>query len=290
MQITNSNDMKTLLLTLTLFGFGNLLAQAPTIAGDTMLCPNTNGTASVTNALIYDSYTWYTKYWFDENPFVAVPGVTGPSFTYDWYTYDQSLIKLVVTLDGNTYESNTIQVDSYAWTGLVVANEDTENVEYNPDADSWLLCPGTTFYLEIFSPYTASIQWYKDDVAIPGANQMVYTISEAGLYHVVAAPQFCPNATSTSLPFNVVIISDCNLGVANRAAAAPVLYPNPVNDMLTIGTSQRPDTIVIYTITGQRVLTAANTNTINVAGLPKGVYIIETTVDSRIGTQKFVKQ
>lgn len=107
--------MKKVLLSLMLFvtctvGFGQ---ANPTLTGDTMLCPWTDGTAAVTNP-IYDSYQWYFKYWFLNDPFVAIEGATQSTFTYDWYTYDQALFYVKTTKDGEAYISDTLQIDSYA--------------------------------------------------------------------------------------------------------------------------------------------------------------------------------
>ncbi|KGO84204.1 hypothetical protein Q763_00210 [Flavobacterium beibuense F44-8] len=200
--------MKKLLLFFLCFIPLLSVAQAPSIEGDTMLCPYTNGTATITNDTEYDTYQWYYKYWFLNDDFVAIDGATQASFTYDWYTYDQSLFKVVVTLDGQTYESNTIQIDSYAWTGLIVSTQTSDDVTFNPDNQAYYICDESTITSSTQSPYTVA-QWYKNDVAIEGATDMSYTITEAGTYHVVAAPEFCPSSTSTSLPIVVMDNPEC---------------------------------------------------------------------------------
>ena len=200
--------MRTTLFSLLFLAFAWMAgAQNPVIEGDTMLCPNTNGTASVTNNTEYDTYQWYSKYWFTEDEFVAIDGATSESFTYDWYTYDQSLFKVVVTLGGQTYESNTIQIDSYAWAGLIVMNETEGNVVFDPD-NGYLLCEGGSITNTIQMPYTI-VQWYKNDEPIEGATGVSYTITEPGIYHAVAAPAFCPASTSTTLPIVVGQNPDC---------------------------------------------------------------------------------
>ena len=174
---------RTLLLIFCFATFANVSAQAPEITGDVMLCPYTDGTATVTNP-IYDSYQWYSKYWFTSDPYVAIAGATGPSFTYDWFTYDQSLFKVVTTLNGTTYESNEIQIDSYAWASFSVGTELNEFVSTDPNNGNLLLCSGASFTASIFMPYDFGIQWYKNGVPISGANEMDYVITGPGLYHV----------------------------------------------------------------------------------------------------------
>src|SRR5690606_27447691 len=98
----------------TMANCGGNPIQSPVIAGDVVLCPNTARTATVTTGITYDSYQRYYKYWFLEDDFEAIEGATSDSFTYDWFTYEQAIVKVVVTLDGVTYESNSTQRDSYS--------------------------------------------------------------------------------------------------------------------------------------------------------------------------------
>lgn len=196
-----------LLFTLCFTTAFSAMAQAPVIEGDVMLCPYTNGTATVTNDVTYTTYQWYSKYWFTDDPFVAIPNATSASFTYDWMTYDQSLLKLVVTLNGVEYESNQIQIDSHQWASLLVSTTTSGNV-VRGEYPIYLMCEGGTLTNTVLSPYT-NAQWYRDGVAIEGATNLSYTITEPGTYHVVAGVDVCPDATSTSLPTVVQANPDC---------------------------------------------------------------------------------
>jgi hypothetical protein len=216
-QLKTFKNMRTKLLLLFMLLFLRVSAQSPIIEGDTMMCPFTDGTVSVTGSTVYDSYQWYYKYWFLPGDFVAIDGATSDTFTYDWYTYDQSLFKVVVTLDGVTYESNTIQIDSYAWTGMTVMTELNDSVTFDPNTEGYLLCNGGSFDLTVNSPYDV-VFWYKDGELIDGATSSTYTITEAGEYYAVAAPSFCPDNTSTSLPF-IVSMTECS----ETPVVAPVI-------------------------------------------------------------------
>lgn len=227
---------RTLLLIFCFATFTRMSAQAPEITGDVLLCPWTDGTATVTNP-IYDTYQWYSKYWFTSDPYVAISGATESSFTYDWYTYDQSLFKVVVTLNGTTYESNEIQIDSYAWTSLNVGTELNEFVTTDPNNGNLLLCSGASFRASIFMPYDFGIQWYKNGIPISGANEMEYLITGPGVYHVEAAPSFCPDSVSSNEPLPIVVEEDtsCGLGTDNpNLNNTFILYPNPANDYLLL--------------------------------------------------------
>jgi hypothetical protein len=284
--------MKIKLLMLLIFiGTYNGFSQTPTIQGDLLLCPNTNGTAFITTDQVYDSYTWYFKYWFVEDPFEAIPGAEDPSFTYDWNTYDQALLKVVVTLDGNTYESNTIQIDSYAWLPITTGFENVPNVSIGDNGDV-LLCEGTGFVLNVYNPYTI-VQWYKDGQPIPGADEMQLHINEPGSYYAVAAPAFCPLSSATSLPTVVLIDTNCELGIddpdANRKLS---LYPNPVRDVLHFSGSQKPEAVAIYNMAGQAVFTGklSGAQTMSVSSLPSGIYIVKAISNGTSVISKFVKE
>jgi hypothetical protein len=289
---------RILLFTFLLAGMG-VKAQAPTIAGDTMLCPWTDGTAGIVENTAYDSYQWYFKYWFLEDDFQPIDGADGPSFTYDWYTYDQAVFKVVVTQGDNTFESNTIQIDSWAWSGMTVIGEmgDPENVFFNPDTQSFELCEGTTYPNTVNSPYTANIQWYKDDVAIDGATSATYEIHEAGTYYVRASPAMCPDQEENvgqSMPIVVTMRADCTMGTKNPAAGIVALYPNPVHDVLTL--ELLPDSnfseYVVIDVTGKILLNGKINDfpAINVAALATGTYLLKLNGDGGQATKKFIKQ
>lgn len=274
-------------------------AQAPVIEGDVMMCPWTNGTATITSTETYDSYQWYYKYWFLSDDYVAIEGATETSFTYDWYTYDQALLKVVVTTSGGeTLESNAIQIDSWNWTGMTVMGEmgDPANVFFDPDQEVFMVCEGTTFPNTVNSPYTANIQWFKDDEPIPDATSATYEISASGTYYVRASPGMCPDQpenSATSLPIVVVMKGDCNMGTHTPSAANVALYPNPAASVINLQFSNTADfsNYTVLDITGKTLLsgTLAN-NAINVSMLAEGPYILKLEGSNQQVTKKFIKK
>ncbi len=288
---------KTLLLILCFIGFGTVSAQAPQINGDLMLCPYTNGTATVTNPT-FDTYQWYYKFWFTQDAYVAIPGATQATFTYDWYTYDQSLFKVVATVGGNTYESNIIQIDSYAWVGFTVGTEMNEFVTMDPNNGNMLLCPGGSFTASIFMPYNYNIQWYKNGSPIDGANQMEYEISGPGSYHVVAAPSFCPNSTSNNetLPIVVEVDTNCTLGTNPTEREDFTIYPNPVKQTLffNLANNTQFNKYRIIDASGKvleenSLITGQNTAAINVSNLSEGFYLIQLQGENQSTVKRFIK-
>lgn len=77
-------------------------AQEPSIEGDTMLCPNGEGTAYITTDMAYDSYQWQVKP-YGAPDYEDIEGETGTSFTYDAYTYSVTNIRLRLHLMGTHF-------------------------------------------------------------------------------------------------------------------------------------------------------------------------------------------
>lgn len=272
----------------------NVFSQAPVIEGDLLLCPWTDGTASVTNQT-YDTYQWYSKFWFTEDEFVAIDGATSSTFTYDWYTYDQSLFKVVAIINGTSYESNTIQIDSWNWTSIFTQFELNEYATSDTNSDSILLCDGGSFDISINNPpFNASIQWFKDGEVIVGATESTYTITEPGNYVVSAAPSFCPNNTSTSFGLNVIANNDCNLGIDNPNQGSSVVYPNPATGVINFNSNLGDfEKYNIVDMMGKTILKGKITDiqtTISIESLANGIYILELVGQNHIASHKIIKQ
>ncbi len=67
------------------------------------------------------------------------------------------------------------------------------------------------------------------------------------------------------------------------------LYPNPVNDILNIDTKEEILSVEVFALQGQKVMTSKE-NTINVAELPAGIYLVRIEdVNNNIATKKIIK-
>jgi hypothetical protein len=291
--------MKRILLIILGCIFTTASAQTPQIEGDLMLCPWTDGTSSVVNDQVYDSYQWYYKFWFTSDDFEPIDGATEASFTYDWYNYDQSLFKVVVTLDGETYESNTIQIDSYAWTGFFVGTEMDEEVIFDPNTESYQMCLGNTITASIFMPYSYGIQWFRNGEAIEGANEMSYIITEPGEYYVVAAPEFCPDSTSDNetMPIVVTFNPNCELNIEQPQETAKIsLFPNPTQNSLTIDFGNLTDisSYQIFDATGKIIMKdklplGINVTTLDLTTISNGLYFLHLQGVTTNFVNKFIK-
>lgn len=68
------------------------------------------------------------------------------------------------------------------------------------------------------------------------------------------------------------------------------VYPNPAIDYITISSTQLPLQVTVFDILGNIVLTATNTQTLDVSVLPQAVYTIQIKSAASIETLPFVKQ
>ena len=66
------------------------------------------------------------------------------------------------------------------------------------------------------------------------------------------------------------------------------IYPNPVENLLTINSQETIENVIIYAITGQKI-SHQKTNTINTAHLEKGVYFIEVFANNKQSIKRFIK-
>lgn len=87
-------------------------------------------------------------------------------------------------------------------------------------------------------------------------------------------------ATNSNVPTQVTCAD--NLAVSNAAISQLVIYPNPAKDVVYIKTAQKTDEVKIYSLTGALVNVSKVVNqTINVAQLPAGTYILKTENDAK---------
>ncbi|RYJ44240.1 Por secretion system C-terminal sorting domain containing protein [Flavobacterium beibuense] len=270
-------------------------AQNPVIEGDTKLCPNSNGTATITGSEVYDTYQWYFRNWPSQGDYTAIAGATLPSFTYDWYTYSVTELKVKVTKDGQEFESNALLIDSWDWTGLSVIHSPSEHVVFDPDLGGYLLCPGDTIGNSINEPFTVA-QWYKDGLPIQGASATSYEITEPGDYLVMAAPYMCPENFSPSLVIHVLENPDCIVAGINdpKGMGGILLYPNPTRDILTMTIPQGiTGNYLIYDLTGKELLKGtlnADTTAVDISGLRSGSYLVRLTGENGSAVRMVIRE
>ena len=94
--------------------------------------------------------------------------------------------------------------------------------------------------------------------------------------NIDAANTFSENCATAS-------VDDLNLTDFN-------IYPNPVNEYLTIATNEDVKEVIIYNMQGAEVFTS-KTKALNTSMLTSGLYLIKViTKDNKVGVKRFVKK
>jgi hypothetical protein len=213
--------MKTLLLTFLLlvlahFSKSQCNFNASLLPQSVILCPNETAQLSLnTDAANIESIVWYKWLGFGNFQPEVIPGFANQeqvelnTFEHSGYYFFAS-----VTANGCTKNSDTILVDGYLFLPPVVAHGGTAQLTQN----GWEVACGQTATLELMMPYTQSITWFRNGVAIPGETGSVLNIIETGSYTVQGAPELCPALlTPLGLELEYTVLPDPDVTVSVTA-------------------------------------------------------------------------
>lgn len=154
----------------------------PTITpNQVILCPNST---QLLSTQAYDSWQWYKDG-------VAIDGATQQTYTTSGID-GGSEITVACSLNGCTEMSPGVLIDDWMFLLPYVIHGGDEPYSMGLEGEL-VFCEGDTLELTMGQPYTESIQWTNNGVAIPGATQPTLIVTEAGGYSVSGAPSVCPN-------------------------------------------------------------------------------------------------
>ena len=138
------------------------------------------------------------------------------------------------------------------------------------------------------SSHTGNLQWYLGGEPIPGATGQFYQATETGFYSVALTNS---NGCSTMSALESVNLT----GTAEHDNTQLQVYPNPVQDVLTIAHTQFQTEVIIrlFSSDGKLVMehhTAPdNTIQLDVQSLSKGIYMMQVLHEEQPYHQKIVK-
>ncbi len=145
-------------------------------------------------------------------------------------------------------------------------------------------------------PDAAIYQWFRDGIAIPGANDNNYLPSEPGAYFLVA--EFGTGVGACASTSNVVIFPEVVAAESGDLSNAMQISPNPGDTQIRfkLESPLRGDyTWRILDLHGQVILEERGKksafdweNTILVENLPQGIYLLEILMDGKRGAQKIM--
>lgn len=243
------------------------------VSPDTVICAGTSltFTAAPTNGGTNPVYQWYRN----GSP---VSGATqNPYSGTGWQNNDVISCEMTSTAtcpipDKDTSDGITIHVTP--------VTTPTVSISANP---------GTTISQGTMVTFTATAtnigtstayQWYLNSSAISGAVNSTYmsnTLADMDLVTVTAySNDSCSNPDSaTSNVLTLTVTSSVDNIAANNSIR---VYPNPVNDKLTIVSGSRIESVEILNLYGQKLIVqegTGKTEVVNMSSLVPGIYIIK---------------
>jgi hypothetical protein len=92
------------------------------------------------------------------------------------------------------------------------------------------------------------------------------------------------------IELNSGINAACSVLAVNKYTLSEVkVTPNPTSGFVTIAFDFTIDKIEVYTILGAKISTVLNLKTVDLSGLPSGVYLLKIFVNGEMQTKKVIK-
>ena len=92
---------------------------------------------------------------------------------------------------------------------------------------------------------------------------------------------------------NIYLHKNTVLGTSNFDAAQISMYPNPATTNFTIQAKQEMETVSVYNLLGQEVISKfpnSKEAAIDVSSLQVGIYIIRTSINGNVSASRFIKE
>ncbi|MGB5942298.1 MAG: T9SS type A sorting domain-containing protein [Leeuwenhoekiella sp.] len=143
----------------------------------------------------------------------------------------------------------------------------------------------------------STYKWFKDNVAITGAEQSTYTINnlsgeDSGTYYAEITNSRLPGLIYRRA--DIVLVVDETLGTITQDDRKLMIYPNPVSDVFTVkGLENKTVAFTLYDISGKQVkqfsMKGAHQAPIDVSHLAQGVYFLTIATKQATERIKFIK-
>lgn len=263
--------------------------------GDSVIIPVDASATWMGGMLVFDNtpeqgYLWYSDWGIDDikterhtdtNTVVLFPNYNVYSATDAyWANGDQGnkiMQGMSYVLDDTLLGQNitfTGQVTSYTISSGYTVYAFTKTLDANWGLLNESIAPITS---------TGTFAVTSDSDNYPGAAHVQYGFSVRGLN---ANPAFMEQLGN-------VVIGALPAATAQFDKNSIKVYPNPASNVLNITAQDIVSNIQVYNVMGQQVisLTPNNVNSaVNVSALTAGVYMVNTTVNGKTTTTKFIKQ
>jgi PKD repeat protein len=249
-----------------------------------------------------------------------VPGSTNTYVTTGWDGTNQGNMRMGVTysfdggatwitdadINGTGLTCSSWLNDSTGWVGGFNSGTGDGIFKYNgvllpPQApvanfmtpDTLIVVGGTATFTNLSTGNPTSYLW-----AFPGGFPPTSTAQTPGPItyntpgtHDVSLTVTNNNGSNTMTKSNYIHVG--GVGINELSENAVSVFPNPVNDVMTVQASNNLKEIYLYNATGQLVINQtvnAKTITINTSGLTTGIYTLKAILDNSTINKKIVIQ
>ncbi|NTW34500.1 MAG: T9SS type A sorting domain-containing protein, partial [Bacteroidetes bacterium] len=138
------------------------------------------------------------------------------------------------------------------------------------------------------------LQWYLNGVAITTETDQTCNITSTGYYSVLASANGCSTWSDS------VLYSPLGNGIEQESGISNIaFFPNPTKGMLNMKANSAKETEVVVEITDilgktyfreQYLIGSAFSTTIDLSRLSKGIYLLRTSGENLLRTEKIVLQ
>jgi hypothetical protein len=211
------------------------------------------------------------------------------------FTHNGSFPNAQFSIDGGPYTTNTrFENLSYGMHSLFVMFDDCGTIVIYPfmilpsppvgDVNQTLPAGSTMAAIVVAGE---NLQWYADSaLTIPIPIPAGTSVTDGSVYYVT---QTIDGYQSRALAVTV----HTTAGIPGTDKAVFTVYPNPANNLLNVVAGRIIETMELYAITGQRVLSVVpqNTNTVmDISNLQAGIYLVKAKTADANHTLKIIKQ
>lgn len=212
---------------------------------------------------------------------VALLANTGTNYFYEWY-YNNNLI---AGATGSIYNASLpgaykVKITNNVCTGTSLITTLTQHPLPVPTIGY------ASGLLSITNPGFNSYQWYLNGQMLSGAYGISYYPVQNGVYTMQVTDQW--NCTGVS---NGILIENFT-GVASTTLNNQIMIsPNPAHEQIQIIGLDK-SRVKIYNALGQEVINVLNQNTISIAALSNGIYMVHIFDEHNnlVQAQKLVKE
>jgi hypothetical protein len=277
------------------YTFNDGVTAAPQAAFDIKL----NIDAAVSGSNVYDvnDTTYYVQdfrnyYSYDDGSAEAAYGITGSHslLAYKFEAYEEdTLTGVLMHFVPSVYDHSdelfllTVWDDNAGQPGAIIYQDDyfnTQSPEYSGAMN------GFRYYTfmangKVAVPQTFYVGW--EQIGSTSLNVgMDQNVANGDKIYRNVSGSWLTSAFSSSLLIRPVFSTGLNYTLSDEVLEEKVvetvsvnLYPNPVNQQLTIETNANYFSVTLYDITGRVVMTILNETQLDVSGLMNGIYIAD---------------